>query len=390
MRPFTKTSRAIAAVAAAFWGLLSPLFAAETRTLTIIVHVPKDTPTVYVAGGGKELGNWKADGVALAGTGDTRQTSLTLEKGTTVEFKITLGAWEKEALLPDGSVPGNHKVTLDKDRTWETTVERFGERSIVWKDTLDEADIKGIMKRHLAFPSKYFSAPRNILVRLPADYETSAKRYGVLYMHDGQNLFDPKASFTGVDWGVDEALDKLSREGKIEDMIVVGIFNSPNRSFDYASEEGRGKYAHLLVDEVKPFIDKTYRTLPDPEHTGLMGSSYGGRISLYLAWAHGDVFGRVACLSNAIGHYGNDNDDLLSDIEKSAKFPRNVRLYFDYGSAEEDTYETTNARLAKDLESWGWKPDADFKLYVAPKAIHTERAWRERLDVPLLFLFGKK
>jgi predicted alpha/beta superfamily hydrolase len=369
--------------------------AAQTSTLTIMANVPADTTsTVYVTGNQKIIGNWKAAGLAMQGRGTNRAVTIEVENGTTVKFKVTLGDWDHEALLADGSTPPDTAVMVAGDTTCTVSVSAFGTVKHEWKDTLNQAGIIGEMRRHLNFPSKTLGHPRHILVRLPEDYASSGKCYGVLYMHDGQNLFDPRTSASGVAWGIDKVISRLSKAGKMDDLIIVGIFNSPEREYDYATREGREKYGRFLVEELKPFIDKQYRTLPDAAHTGLMGSSYGGRISLYLGWSHSDVFGKAACLSNAIRTGYDQVDDILGDIERSGDYPKTVRLYFDYGTIEEgpqdDSYPILNQRLAADLTRWGWKSGKDFMLYVAKGGSHTERSWHERLDMPLLFLFGKQ
>ncbi|HYC01967.1 MAG TPA: alpha/beta hydrolase-fold protein [Azospirillaceae bacterium] len=176
----------------------------------------------------------------------------------------------------------------------------------------------GTLVKHEAFPSAHVE-PHNVTVWLPPGYEGGTERYSVLYMADGQNVFEDATSFIKKEWGVDEAVAGLMAEGKMRPTIVVGVRNTANRrgeyfpraAFDRLPEEVRtimlprfaGKppvsddYLRFLVEEVKPFIDKTYRTRPDREDTMVMGASAGGMISLYAVMRHPDGFGGAGCLS---------------------------------------------------------------------------------------------
>ena len=167
-----------------------------------------------------------------------------------------------------------------------------------------------------------------MIVWLPPSYETETKRrYPVLYVHDGQNLFDPATAFAGVDWQLDETADSLVRAEKIEPVIIVGIANTMARLEEYTPKRGR-KYAAFLIDEVKPFIDRTYRTLPDRQHTGVLGSSLGGLISFYLVWWHPEVFSMAGCLS---GSWMWDNAASLRVAESDRPPAPPIRIYLDHG-----------------------------------------------------------
>ena len=142
--------------------------------------------------------------------------------------------------------------------------------------------------------------PRDVIVWTPPGYETdAARRYPVLYMHDGQNVFDAGTSYIGVEWAVDESVARLAREGATEPMIVVALGNTPLRNDDYSPGERGEAYMDFLVHTVKPMIDVAYRTKPGRQHTLTGGSSMGGLISCMLGWAHPDVFGAVMCFSPA-------------------------------------------------------------------------------------------
>ncbi|MBZ5622069.1 MAG: hypothetical protein LAQ69_25575 [Acidobacteriia bacterium] len=162
----------------------------------------------------------------------------------------------------------------------------------------------GDFEKHTAYPSKFLPTPRDLIVYLPPGYREGNRRYPVLYMHDGQNLFDPATAFAGNEWHVDEVAEQLIAAGKIEPLIIVGIYNTgKERIKEYTSGMG-GKpplYARMVVEEVKPFIDSHYRTLQGPDQTGLGGSSLGGLVSLAMGLKYPQVFGKLAIVSPRCG-----------------------------------------------------------------------------------------
>ena len=169
------------------------------------------------------------------------------------------------------------------------------------------------IKFHENFGSTFLDVPRNISVWLPPNYEENAeRRFPVLYMHDGQNLVNPADAFGGVVWGVDETAQNLIFSNEIELLIIVGIYNSGEKRIDeytpVPSEGGKMKgrggkadqYGRMLIEELKPFIDRQYRTKPEREFTGLGGSSLGGLVSFHLGLKRPDVFSRLAVISPAV------------------------------------------------------------------------------------------
>jgi predicted alpha/beta superfamily hydrolase len=225
-------------------------------------------------------------------------------------------------------------------------------------------------------------------------------------MHDGQNLFDCATSYSGVDWGIDEALTELMREG-LPGAIVVGVWNTgENRWREYMPEKFvrrslkqrlralfvsrlRGvpysdAYLRFLVEEVKPFVDNMYRTLPDRGHTSVMGSSMGGLISLYALEEYPHVFGAAGCVST---HWPAAGDDLVDAMAAALPPPGRHRLYFDYGTETVDAaYEPFQQRMDHHLETAGYTRGVDWLTEKFPGADHSERAWRERVALPLRFL----
>ena len=246
-------------------------------------------------------------------------------------------------------------------------------------------------------PSAYVPA-RNIDVWLPPSYATHPKRrYPVLYMHDGQNLFDPSMSFTGIDWDVDGTMTKLIDAHRVREAIVVAISNTPLRGNEYmpakaASPEQRAYvlsdgYLRFIVQELKPAIDATYRTKPAREDTMVMGSSMGGLISAYAMSEYPDVFGAAGGIST---HWPANDGAVIDYLAAHLPARRTHRFYFDHGTATLDAgYAPYQQRMDAILREAGWREDRAFMSREFPGAEHNERAWRDRLEVPLQYLLGR-
>jgi predicted alpha/beta superfamily hydrolase len=258
-----------------------------------------------------------------------------------------------------------------------------------------------------AFKSQWVAA-REVDVWLPPGYAAKGRqRYPVVYMHDGQNLFDPKTSYGGVPWSVDQAMIRLMNAGKVEGAIIVGIWNSPARFAEYmpqkavrgavsfrvpgvpdikASDLKSDAYLQFIVRELKPFIDRAYRTKPEWTHTFIMGSSMGGLISAYAVCEYPNVFGGAACLST---HWpagdGAVIDYLAQHLPSGAH-----RFYFDYGTATLDSgYEPFQRRMDTVMRAAGYVEGSWWLTRKFPGAEHSEKSWRERVDLPLAFLLGE-
>ena len=169
--------------------------------------------------------------------------------------------------------------------------------------------LTGTIRLHKDFTSRFIAAKRDIIVYLPPGYNASPElRHPVLYLHDGQNLFDPATAFAGNDWRLRETAEDLLQRGAIEPFIIVGIYNTgPKRLAEYTpvrDRRGRGgcarAYGKLIVQDLKPFIDSEYRTLPEVGHTGLGGSSLGGLVTLYLGLQYPEVFSKLLVMSPSV------------------------------------------------------------------------------------------
>src|SRR5262245_39586755 len=199
--------------------------------------------------------------------------------------------------------------------------------------------LRGDVRLPNRFHSAILNNDRDIIVYLPPGYETDKqRRYSVLYLHDGQNLFDGATSFIpGQEWQVDETAQSLITARKIEPLIIVGIYNTgKDRADEYtptqdAKYKAGGKadlYGRMLVEELKPFIDTNYRTRRDASHTGIGGSSLGGLVSLYVGLKYPTVFGRIAVVSPAV--WWSDKQ-IIHFVEALPKKP-SVRIWLDIGT----------------------------------------------------------
>lgn len=229
---------------------------------------------------------------------------------------------------------------------------------------------------------------RRILVHLPDDYESSGLRYPVIYMHDGQNLFDPQTSFAG-EWGVDDTLAALDDEGLAA--IVVGIPNMGERRLaeyspfpDARLGGGDGEdYLDFIASTLKPLIDREFRTLPDRQHTGIIGSSMGGLISLYAFFHRPEVFGFAGVMSPSLW-FGRGA--IFGYLEEAPFVPG--RLHLCVGTREGQGM-VRNAQLLRDLlERRGYRPEQTLR-YVEEEAEHHESAWGARLPGALQFLLPR-
>lgn len=362
------------------------------KTLHIVAHVPPETPLVCLPGSLPELGPWNPRLYRMQGEGGRREAILEVPAGMAVEFKFTAGSWAREAVDEHGERFDNFRVEVTDNTVFEVTLAGF--RSGAPRPG-EQAGVIGDLVYHLDVASAHLELPRHVAVRLPLGYHESDRRYPVLYMHDGQNIFDPELSNTGIDWGIDESIARLVASGEIPDVIVVGIFNTDHRYIEYSPWHNGAGYARFIIEELKPMIDATYRTQPGRDTTAVMGSSMGGLISLYLGWKHPEVFGRIGCVSTHFPWYADmekrEGDTILDVLEREGPeaLSRNLRIYFDYGTVGIDAlYPPFNDRLRAMLESWGWVEGERHVIVKFDGADHNEQTWRERLDIPVKFLLS--
>lgn len=244
-----------------------------------------------------------------------------------------------------------------------------------------------------SFHSTILPDDRTISVYLPCEYEQEPdRRFPVFYLHDGQNLFDPHTSFvTGHTWRAGITADQMSSSGQAEPVILVGAANTglrrmaeytPTRDYRLGGGEGHA-YGRLLTEELKPWIDRNFRTLPKPEHTGLGGSSLGGLVTLYIGLEYPDVFGRLAVLSPSVWWNQRSILGFVAEFESKMR----PRIWLDIGTSEGTRHVRDTELLHRRLVQQGWRPGVDLELLRVPGGVHSEDAWAARFDQVLKFLF---
>jgi len=265
-------------------------------------------------------------------------------------------------------------------------------------DPMGKHTLTGNIKLHRAFRSGILGNRRDIWVYLPPGYRRfSRTHYPVLYLHDGQNVFDAATSFGGVEWGVDETAERLIRTKIIEPVIVVAVANiGEDRVHEYTptpgviEAKGRRKkrsrglarlYANFLMEELKPHIDRKYRTKPEPEFTGLGGSSLGGLATLAIGILNPNAFRRLMVMSPSIWW----DDFAIYRLVDSIKQKPPLKIWVDTGTAEPGWEQTRE--LCKRLVEKGWKPGKDLLYMEADHSDHSEAAWAARVEPALSFLF---
>jgi enterochelin esterase-like enzyme len=327
-------------------------------------------------------------------------------KGVELEYKFTLGSWDREALGPSGTVMPNFKLTVNESQAVKHTLDRWKKDPREYMADWAGSGVQGSLVYWQDVESAFLDLSRHIVIWLPPGYDAERESgYPVLYMHDGQNLFDPRmGGSAGNVWDVDDAIVRLVDRGVMPPVIVVGAFNTADRMWEYSPWHRAPDYARFLIEELMPRVNAEFNTLTGPEHTSVMGSSMGGLASYYLVTNHPDVFGACGCVSSAfqLNEEGlsrftgmepkgavSDTPFIVRDIEAGLRFPEGVRYWFDYGTEGLDaTYRASHDALRAAFLAQGWQEGADFAIRVYPGADHNEASWRDRLEDPLMFLFG--
>lgn len=245
-----------------------------------------------------------------------------------------------------------------------------------------------------AVTSQYVPHTHDVVVCLPPGYEREPSRhYPVVYLHDGQNVFDeyPMAPF-GVQWGVDTTARALMHAGAVEPLILVAIGNAGRERIDEytptrdASHDAGGladQYGEMLAFELKPFIDTHYRTKPEAEHSCMVGSSLGGLLTLHLGLAHPDVFGKLALMSPSVWW---DDRWIVRQLVTSTDGRPDVKIWLDVGLQEHRMLRGARL-LCRVLERRGWRLGEDLAYVEEDDALHDERSWGRRIGRVLRFLF---
>jgi len=354
-------------------------------TIQVIAEV-EDSAKVYIVGNVKEFGSWNPSKVELEKIDNkTWRKNFSFPQNTTLEFKFTTGSWANEALTNEKTVPSNYILKVEHDTTFQTEIN-------YWKENTEpvnvfKGQITGTVKYHKSLEWEGLKS-RDVIVWLPPGYEENIyERYPVLYMHDGQNIVDPKTSTFGIDWQIDEAADSLIKQNKIHPIIIVGIYNTADRSSEYKNIDSGFSYMDFVINKLKPLIDKTYRTKPDRENTANGGSSLAGLTSLMFVWEHPEIFSKAICMSPA---FKISNIDYVSSVEKYSGESKNVKLYFYNGGITlEERLQPGIDEMIKVLLSKGFELNKDLYFVKDKNAEHNESSWAKKIPEALKLFFGK-
>ncbi len=363
------------------------------------VAVPDGTdPPLYLAGNLRALGRWRPNGVALERTSDDGiwTATVALPRGEALEYKVTRGSWESVEVNAHGENIANRRLELSDDTEVTIEVADWAEP----EPPPPPVELRGRIETHAKVESRFVETARPIHVYLPPKYnENSTRRYRVLYLQDGQNVF-AALGHRRASWRADVIVESLIAKGRIDPIIIVAVGNTNRRMAEYTpsrSEKlnagGDGeRYARFLAEELKPFIDRTYRTRPESEYNAIAGSSLGGLVSLYTVWKHPTAFSQCAALSPSL--WWNDAH-LLAAFENDHAWMRRVRFWVDMGTAEGPSTEAVNPnvkqlrRLASIFDAAALVPGRDYYYFEIQDGKHHETAWSQRFDKVVLFLFGK-
>jgi putative esterase/starch binding protein with CBM20 domain len=361
------------------------------------VTVPPQTPkdqTLYISGDASVLGNWDAAGVPMERNPDgTYTATVQLMSGIEHAFKVTRGTWGTVERGPNNSEIPDHLFTARDETTVSSNVTTWVDNG---KSIPGRVTLTGDIRLHKKFHSNLLGDERTLIVYLPPNYEQSPEaRFPVLYMHDGQNIFDASTSFAGVEWRVDENAQEMILDGRIKPVIVVGIYNTPDRTDQFIGSK-HDLYGRFIVEEVKPYIDRQYRTLPDPTHTAMAGSAMGGLATMYIAQKHSDIFGAIALFDPFLRDptSGSGGKLLINDLLDHPAWATGLHWYVNMASDPAGVYPGTDPAadgqaLHQALLAAGLKEGSGVTYEPAPGEQCNETGWSQRIDKLLSNLYGR-
>lgn len=308
-------------------------------------------------------------------------TSDSVPEGTQIEYKFTRGSWETVEKGPNGEEIGNRQFTFGNGDTVHVIIYN-------WAGGSSSTAAENVIIMSDDFEMPQLDTIRRIWLYLPPDYETSGLSYPVLYMHDGQNLFDAATSFVG-EWEVDETLNELYQQG-LQVPIVVGIEHGGVERINELTPwphivNGGGDgdlYMEFIVETLKPYIDQNYRTLPEREHTGIMGSSLGGLISHYGALKYQDVFSKAGIYSPSYWY-----SDSVWSFTREEGHRDTMRIYLMCGGAEGQGTINDMTDMQDSLLANGFSEE-ELSLTVIPGGQHNEQLWRDDFGTAYQWLFA--
>lgn len=361
-----------------------------SQVTIVIESIPENTPEedfIFIAGGFNAWNPGDENYKLIKNSNDEWQIELDAEvEGTQIEFKFTRGSWETVEKDENGQEMSNRQFIYGNGESVSFSISTWADGGSGGGSST-ASDNVSILSEDFFMPP--LNRNRRIWLYLPPDYHISDKNYPVLYMHDGQNIFDSFTSFSG-EWEVDETLDNLAEEG-INVPIVIGIDNGGGHRLDeysawvntqYGGGEGRD-YMQFITETLKPYVDENYRTLSDKAHTGMVGSSLGAFISHFGAFQHADVFGKLASFSPSFWY----SDSVWAFTELNAQ-SNDTKVYQIVGSEEGGTMLENMEQMHDDLISYGYD-EQSLKSKVVDGAGHNEALWRGEFEDAYLWLFSE-
>jgi predicted alpha/beta superfamily hydrolase len=356
------------------------------NSVTMIVNeLPSDhdyTKDIYISG---DFEGWSGGKLEFKLERNKKTYSITLPKQQEIiSYKFTLGSWDSVETSKNGDPIENRIYTFsDASETIRIAIGNWA--------SLKKVDAVSTVQKNVRFIENFemlqLNRKRRIAVYLPPNYTNSGKFYPVLYMHDGQNVFDKATSYAG-EWEVDETLNKIYKESGLE-IIVVAIDNSENRMQEYTAWEHKeygkpeGKaYIDFIVHTLKPTIDTELRTKKDAFHTGIMGSSMGGLISHYAALQYPEVFGRVGVFSPSFWF----SENIIPFTRYKSAEAKKSKFYFLMGEKEGNSMITNFQKVTNAMKTTNF-PNENMLVKLAPNGAHSEAFWRSEFEEAVIWLF---
>lgn len=345
----------------------------QQRVTFIIDSMPTGTKGSIFLAGNFNMWNPADSSYQFSHSDSGNVLVLTLPSGVS-EFKVTRGNWATVEENADFKPMSNRSLHIQSDTTVHLVVGVWADARPAPNKMATNTASPQVHIVDTAFYMPQLKRSRRIWIYLPADYQTSRKKYPVIYMHDGQNVFDAATSYSG-EWGVDEFLDSL--QAGCKEVIVVAVDNgSDKRMQEYNPWEfmkfGKGEgdlYVDFLVRTLKPYIDKRYRTFPNKKNTSVAGSSMGGLISLYAVIKYPNVFGSAGVFSPAFWTAGGIDSAVVAGISRV-----DSKLFFYAGGKEGETMLPDMYRIGQEIRTHSISP---VKEIVDTDARHNEAAWRK-------------
>ncbi|RME83004.1 MAG: hypothetical protein D6785_07215 [Planctomycetota bacterium] len=375
-----------------------PIFLEKTSNVEIAfeVEVPQELEqdTIWISGNLDVLGSWNGKGLALKKVAPRLyRGEAPIPQGSLVFYKVTRGSWDQVEVDKNGFDIEDRTFIAKESRKIHIKVESFAEFGARAHPSTKDEHVQDLG----FFGEKTTGIGRKVEIHLPPNYATEPQSYPVIYMLDGQNLFDAATAFMGQEWAADKIHDQLFYEGLIEPFIIVGIHNTHLRHDFYTPVPdpylGEGGKLHLLEkmirEEIEPVLVSDFRIRRGPKNTGIIGSSLGGLAAFHLGWRHPDRYGLIGAMSPSLWWNQYYTYDMVQEDDGKDEIRRqNLKIWLDMGTRESQYMHRpliAVSRLAYLLR----KKKFNVQLYIDKDATHSERAWRKRLPEVFQWLLGK-